>query len=175
MKEVWKPIKNYDGYEISTQGRIRSWIDNHRQRRQIPKIITPGYSASGYLRYCARNTKTGRRTSWYVHREVARAFLMHFEESLQVNHKDGNKANNNVTNLEMVTCQQNIRHAHAHHLTHPAKGERHGRAKVTQEQVRKIRQLKAQGVPTKQIAQTFGMERHNVWSICRKKTWKHID
>lgn len=74
------------------------------------KFISKRIHKNGYL-YCEPyiNNKKGR---YYIHQIVAKSFIPNPESKPQINHKDGNKINNHVLNLEWVTCQENIIHAH---------------------------------------------------------------
>lgn len=104
MTEVWKPIEGTHGMvEISSEGRVRSLL---RPARTILKMQkdTKGY-------YRVRVTVNREKMTFKVHREVAKAFIPNPEGKPQVNHIDGNKSNNAVSNLEWVTNQENARHA----------------------------------------------------------------
>lgn len=112
-KERWLPITGFEGiYEVSDTGRVRSLdrmilrrtgaIENHKGR-----IITQHAAGRGYLFVSLCND--GRRTMAYVHRLVATEFLENTGKS-QVNHKDFNKTNNSLLNLEWVTSKENMHH-----------------------------------------------------------------
>lgn len=93
--ENWKDIEGYEGlYQVSDQGRVLNIKKN--------RIITPFKSGCGYL-YVSLNKKDYR-----VHRLVAKAFLLNPNNYSIVNHKDENKANNRVDNLEWCTQKYNI-------------------------------------------------------------------
>ena len=120
MKEIWKPINGYQGrYEISNHGRVRSFVNIHNGKNNemtgdyiLKQYFRRGYKAvtltneNGVLAYCA------------VHRLVAEHFLGDCT-GMQINHIDGNKENNNVTNLEICTMSQNILHAYKNGLMKP--------------------------------------------------------
>ena len=108
--------------------------------------------------------------SLYVHRLVALRYLGD-PKGLHVNHKDGNKLNNKISNLEYVTRAGNAKHAHATGLIQ-AGGESNGRAKVTEDLVREIRSR--EGECTKQLAKEFGISRSNVYAIINRETWKEV-
>jgi hypothetical protein len=99
MKEVWKDIYWAPGYSVSNQGRVRS------QRQQLKQCM----SNSGYLLVCLSvggGTKTG-----YIHRLVAEAFIANKERKPVINHKNYNKVDNRIENLEWCTPQENSRHS----------------------------------------------------------------
>lgn len=92
MEEIWKPLPTNPEFEISNKGRVRKikYIEPTTQRYSKCRI--------------------GKRVR-YIHRLVAEAFFDDYAEHLTVNHKDGDRLNNNVDNLEMMTFHENILHA----------------------------------------------------------------
>jgi len=117
MIEVWHPCAGYEThYEVSNLGNVRSLarkVSNRWEgsRRVSPgKLLKPGKSKSGYLivSFCVDGVKSNHN----VHRLVARAFITNESNKPQVNHKDGNKHNNCVDNLEWVTVSENGLHAY---------------------------------------------------------------
>lgn len=100
MKEIWKDCKGYEGeYQVSNFGRVWS------VKRQ--NYLTPHSHTKGYLKVTMR-AKNGKTKIEYVHRLVALAFINNPDNLPQVNHKDENKTNNHVDNLEWCTCKENI-------------------------------------------------------------------
>ena len=100
--EEWKPINGFENYEISNYGRIRKDFKL--------KQIKPSYG------YCQTSlTKDGEYYTVLVHRLVAEHFLLDWDPQLVVNHKDENKQNNHVSNLEMMTLGENIAYSAALH------------------------------------------------------------
>lgn len=98
------PIAGYEGlYEVDTGGNVWSF---HRGGR---KRITNHVGHSGYHRVCL--SKNGQTRHIKVHRLVAAAFIENPENKKCINHKDGNPANNNLSNLEWVTHSENHLHA----------------------------------------------------------------
>lgn len=115
-QEIWKRvvINNKETlYEISNKGRCRRPDKLHWK---TGGILTPKYNKSnGYYSYCIV-TENGKHNYCYIHRMVAESFLKTEDFSLQVNHIDGNKQNNNIENLEWVTRKQNMKHAFENNL-----------------------------------------------------------
>lgn len=108
MKEQWKPIEGTDGtYEVSNTGKIRS---NNYLGHGSQKELSLAKDQKGYLRVSI--SKGGRRQTVKIHREVAKAFIPNPENKAEVNHKDGNKENNHVVNLEWATPRENTMHAY---------------------------------------------------------------
>ena len=102
--EIWKPIAGTNGFiEVSNEGRIRSLL------RGEPRVLKTQVDNKGYHRI--RVTIEREKMSYKVHREVARAFIENPGNLPQVNHKDGNKNNNTVDNLEWCTNKENAYHA----------------------------------------------------------------
>jgi hypothetical protein len=104
-----KPITNFENlYAVTEDGRIYSY------KRKI--FLKSGYDKGGYLRVCLYPDlgygKKGKRKIVSIHRLVAMTFLSNYTEDLEVNHKDGNKTNNCIENLEMVTPKENVSHAY---------------------------------------------------------------
>lgn len=116
MKEIWKDIEGYEGhYQVSNKGVVKS-LD-----REIPhskggvasikgRILKPHANKCGGLRvklWCE-----GRVKSHQIHRLVAAAYIANPENKPEVNHKDGDRSNNKVVNLEWVTASENIQHSY---------------------------------------------------------------
>ena len=105
--EEWKSIPGYEGlYEVSNLGRVRSVERCDRFNRKIvSKILKPNY-VSGYLRVGMYKNKTFKY--YLIHRLVAQAFLPNPDNLPQVNHKDEDKSNNRVDNLEWCDRSYNM-------------------------------------------------------------------
>ncbi len=101
--EQWKVIKESISYEISSYGNVKSL------KRKQPVILKPSHQKGGYLKVCLWSKK-GLKTR-QIHRLVAEAFIPKLNGKLFVNHKDCNKKNNHVENLEWCTVKENITHA----------------------------------------------------------------
>jgi len=111
MTEIWKDIKNYEGlYQVSNLGNVRGlrFINNIVNKEKIHGISITTQN-SGYLKVMLY--KDGKPKNVMVHRLVAEAFIDNPENKKQINHKDGNKHNNCVTNLEWCSKSENMRHA----------------------------------------------------------------
>jgi hypothetical protein len=107
--EQWKNIKDIEGYQASNLGRIRN---------KKLKILNPKLNRNGYLEVHLRGKsfqKIGKVIS--VHRLISITFLPTIKQKQFVNHKDGNKTNNNIYNIEWVNQSENMQHAINNNLT----------------------------------------------------------
>ena len=100
IEEVWKPIAEYEGlYEISNLGNCRRVGSDHN--------LSPHLNSAGYIRYSL--SKNGKHKYKFAHRLEAEAFIPNTENKKQVNHIDGNKTNNLITNLEWCNQSENVK------------------------------------------------------------------
>ena len=112
--EEWKDIPNYEGlYQISNLGRIKSLEkmlkNKNGYRKSEEKILIPQRRKNGYLK--VELYKNGQRKTFMIHRLVGEAFVFKPENKCEINHKDGNKENCCVSNLEWITHSENMQHA----------------------------------------------------------------
>lgn len=173
-REEWRLISESDGlYSVSNLGRVRSEpIQVKRVGRQRGRVLVPSTNRKGYFHVALHiGDERLHRT---IHSLVASEFIGDRPEGMQVNHKNGIKADNRPANLEYVTCMENIRHAHATGLCKVrARGERNSQAKLTADAVHQIR-LSAGGLSLSQIADRFGITKQNASFIINHKTWRHV-
>ena len=106
MQELWRDVKGYQGcYQVSNYGRVKSTAQHNWLHKQIirkPKT----------RRYAELPLASNGKTKWVlVHRLVAQAFIPNPQNKPEVNHKDGNKLNNNVDNLQWCTKSENELHS----------------------------------------------------------------
>ncbi len=97
--EIFKVIKEYPAYSISTEGRV--------MKNSTRQILTPSKKANGYMQINLF-TGDGRRKKEYVHRLVAIAFIPNPKNLPEVNHIDGRRDSNLLSNLEWVTRKENV-------------------------------------------------------------------
>jgi hypothetical protein len=165
--EIWKEIEGYETlYKVSDQGNVFSI---RRNKELIKTDHCKGYFK---VKLCdfAGNVKTMK-----VHRLVALAFLIKNENKPQVNHKDGNKKNNKVTNLEWVNNQENSHHAAKNGLLGDVKGNKNGMAILNEEIVKEIRFEYANNIAnTVELAKKYKISRPAISMIINRKTWTHI-
>jgi predicted XRE-type DNA-binding protein len=165
MEEEWRDIPDWEGYyQVSNLGQVKSF---HRKGRMLKQ----GTSNKGYRRVVLQNKGIKRYIS--VHRLVMLAF--HGPSDLTVNHIDGDKTNNALTNLEYCTVSENVFHAFRSGLKISSKGENHGRSILKEFQVIEIKKLLKEGtLKQKEIGILFGVSPMCIGDIHRGRRWKHI-
>lgn len=176
MTEEWRDIAEFEGfYQASSLGRIRS-VDRYvicadgRKYFCKGRILTTFQGTTcNYL--SVQFSKENVPSKHLVHRLIAKTFLgLDDLSALEVNHIDGNRHNNQVTNLEIVTHQQNIDHSVSTGLKNDY-GELHKRARLTNGQARMAREMWSKGVQQKDIAEMYGVSRQLINNVIRNKTY----
>lgn len=108
------PIKDREGYFIADNGQVFCTLGkgNRRCGRHSDKFyaIKPRPGKTGYMRVCMRDQSTGKRKDSYVHRLVADHFIPNPDDKPCVNHKNCDRGDNRVENLEWMTVQENTRY-----------------------------------------------------------------
>ena len=117
MEEIWKDIEGYEGmYQVSNYGRVKGqerWThfkNGKKPRFEPERILKFAKHHKGYVK--AQLRKEDKLKAFFVHRLVAQAFIPNPEGKPQVNHKDGDKLNNTVSNLEWTTQSENLKHSY---------------------------------------------------------------
>lgn len=145
-----------EDYIITENGEV---INKHNNRKVKPQL-----NGKGYLR-----VSIGKKLE-FVHRLVAKTYIPNPDNKLQVNHKDGNKLNNCVENLEWVTNQENRNHAIDNDL-HIC-GDRCSYAKLTSKQVLEI--LSDDKHNFTELGKMFNVSRNTIADIKHNRTWKQL-
>lgn len=170
MEEVWKSVVGYEGeYSVSNIGRARrDKVGKNEQAR----IVSGAYNQDKYIQISlCRNAKRKLRM---LHRLVAEAFIGNIPEGYEVNHLDGNKENNALSNLQIVTPYENNLHARMTGLWKPLTGEKVGHSKLNYLSVTKIRKLYAQGGRTYvDLAKEFGVKKTAIYKVIKKQSWNN--
>ena len=149
------PKYTIDDYDITRDGKIIS--------KKSGKEIKPQPNGKGYLR-----VGIGGKLM-FVHRLVAERYVSNPDNKSQVNHKDGNKSNNNADNLEWATNQENRNHAVKNGLH--TKGDQCSWSKLTQKAVDFIREHTEYN--SKELAEIFNVSDSHIREIRRNESWKN--
>lgn len=153
MDSEWLIISDHPNYEVSSTGDVRN--------RKTGRILSKRVNNAGY----ARASLDGKECK--VHRLVALAFIPNPNGYSEINHKDGDKLNNVVDNLEWTTRGKNIQHAYEHELR-SAKGERNANSKLTKNDVIAIRRS---DLSNKELGAIYGVTSGLVWKLRRGQYW----
>ena len=170
--EIWKDVVGYEGfYQVSNLGRVKSFHKNK------VKILEPhcDKTSRSYPRVnlCKENCMVKK----LVHVLVAEAFIPNPQGKPMVNHKDGNKRNNRVDNLEWVTNSENVRHAFRIGLNRRKKGTDVYNAKFCEDEIKYIRE---NYIPRDEIfganamAKKFGVVKSTILNIIHRKTYPNV-
>jgi len=166
--EEWRPAPGFEGrYSVSSLGRVR--------RDLTGRIRKPRPDRLGYLLITLSRDGTKRHQRTHrVATLVAESFLGPRPPKLEVNHKDGVKANNRPENLEWVTRSRNVQHAWEMSLRDgrgATRGMRNGRAKLTDADVLAIR---ASTESQRALGRRYGVTHETIGTIKRRQHWKHL-
>lgn len=170
-REVWKPVVGYEGvYEVSNLGQVRRIIT--RGGKPCSRIVKWGRHTAGYCWIylsCAAQGLPARKRC--IHSLVAEAFIGPRKPKEEVNHKDGDKWNPRLSNLEYVTHAENLKHAGLTGLMRRGSGRPD--AKLDEEKVRFIRDNKGK-ISQYDMAAMFGVCQPVVSLAAIGRTWKHV-
>lgn len=183
MDEEFKPIVSHLGlYSVSRNGEVKSIARTKRVGsiktgiKILPvkeRILKKSLDRLGY--FSVRLSKNGKAQNCLVHRLVALAWIGQPPEGMpHINHIDGNKQNNHVSNLEWCSPIHNINHAIQSGLHPSPKGQTNIKAKLTDEQVKDIRSREKYRGLVSALAKEFGVGRLCISRIRRGVTWAHI-
>lgn len=187
--EIWKDVTGYEGYyQVSNLGRFRSLdreiaFSDGRVHKYKGKIINGSVGRDGYID--VKLSKNNEMKTRKLHRLIAYEFLnVDLNKSdLEVNHKDLNRQNNNVDNLEWITHKENVRHSAKLGSYKNKDGVNNGRATYSVQDVEIIRKMYDDGCSIMEIVKFFYpnldyKQRKNKFSrisdIAKRKTFTKI-
>jgi hypothetical protein len=189
LAERWRVIPSFPEYVVSTKGRVKRAVDSQpgvsgyilkKGFERKPVRSSRGYESVG-LTISTNNQKT-----CMIHNLVLEAFVGPRPPGYECNHKDGNKTNNHLSNLEWVTHSENARHAYRNGLRAPQNGENNYNAKLKEGEVWLIKKLlesdfhlskkrkQEDRLLLREIAKMFKVSLLTISSIKQRRTWKHI-
>lgn len=153
MSIKYADVQGYEGmYQISTDGRV---ISMHTKKRKDTEISRNGYERVNLF-------KNGKGKHHSIHRLVAMAFIPNPNGYEYVNHKDGNKRNNNVGNLEWCDACHNMKHAYQNNLIEPKT------TKVIQytKEFEKVKEWES----IREACESLGLNHANIVTVCKQNT-----
>ena len=175
IDEIWRVILGYPTYEVSNLGRVRRIttgriLKNGRLPAWRNKNLP--YARVGLS---VRGTKAPK--GFMVHKLVANAFVPNPDNKPCVNHINHDPFDARAANLEWCTHRENTMHAYLAGrlpVPHPGHGVHNHDAKLTDDDVRKIRKMSATGLSNARVAKVFGIDRSIVSRIKNGHSWKHV-
>jgi hypothetical protein len=175
--EIWRDVVGYEGlYQVSNLGNIKAnkrLVVSPRGYRTARERLLAQANSGGYklVMLCREGVRTNRSS----HRIVAEAFISNPENKPDVNHKDGNKSNNRVDNLEWNTSSENNRHAFRTGLKLPVKGEKHHHSKISDSEAIELMQINIMyGLNYQQAAKAFKVDYEVIQGTCTGRYRRHL-
>lgn len=176
--ELWKSIFGYEGrYMVSNYGNIRRCAHTRPDGSFLKdRILKPQPRPDGYMIVMLYAPGSSQGKWVKVHKIVAETFLGERPHKFDINHKDGEKSNNQLSNLEYCTRQENMRHAYATKLHGRPIGVTNGRAKLTEQDVHEVwRIYHEEGMTQLDLAELFDISPTVVGDILHRRTWRHLN
>lgn len=182
-REEWRNIPGWEGlYVVSNLGRVRSLdrtivkkVSRNGRMATIQRkgrIISQSLDSHGYsmLNLCAG----GKRRAALVHHLVLIAFVGPKPEGMECRHLDGRRSNNRLENLSWGTALENAADKKRHGTEIVVCGERHGRAKLNANDVRKIRRDADAGLSYASIGREHCISAQQIREIAVRSAWRHV-
>jgi hypothetical protein len=167
--EIYKKIPNFSLYEASNLGNIKTY--NWKNTKKTA-VLKPAKDKKGYLRTVLIRDD-GKYCTIKVHRIICMAFLGDLSTK-EVNHKDGNKSNNNIENLELVTHAENVQHSFKNKLQSNI-GEKNPISKLNEIKVIEIRSKFKKHIYTREmLAKEYNVSIACIKDVLIKRSWSHI-
>jgi hypothetical protein len=156
-------LVDWDQYSVSEDGLVTGpsgLVSTHKNHK-------------GYVCLNLR-VADGRFKIFMLHRVVAYTHIPNPEGKPEVNHKDGDKQNNTVSNLEWCTHAENCAHAQAAGLFVQQRGLSHPSCRLTEEDVEDIRHFRGWGISYPKLGELYGISTQSAYAIVKRKSWAHL-
>lgn len=151
---MWVDIKGYEGiYQINENGDVKSLKKSNR--RKCDRILKPDINSSGYKRVILSYKNKQKR--YLVHRLVYETFISEIPEGLTINHKDLNKLNNNINNLEIMTSIENNQYK-----------------TTTKLDKSKVIEIRNSNLKTRELANLYGVNERTIQRVKSRDRWANI-
>ncbi len=172
MNKIWKPVHDFQGlYEVNNFGQVRRIHKDHRAKSKY-HILKPCKKRNGYVQVTLSRHCKFKYVG--IHTLVLEAFDCPRPNNQQCNHKDGDKTNNRLENLEWVTKSENEKHKFAMHPKCCIKGSKSPMAKLNDEDVVIIKSRIRDGESCCRIAKDYKVSDACIYHIAKGRHWRHI-
>lgn len=174
IEEIWKPVPEWEHYHVSNLGNVKrmdfgqGWPDGRPLKSHLSRY--------GYPTVRLKDKPRGKTTT--IHRLVMLAFVGPCPFGKEVNHKDGNKQNAKLDNLEYVTRVENIKHSWNTGLRKLKNqlGEKNSQHKLSEKEILKIVFLYKEGLLNQnQLARAFKVSQTAIWYIIHGRNWSYLE
>lgn len=166
--EEWRPIQDFEGYEVSSLGQVRSWkpLRGRGPKPTSPRTLKTCPDKDGYKQVTlCKGTQTTKKVCWLV----CETFHGKRPDKNVVRHLNGNQEDDREENLKWGTHKENVADAVSHGTK--ARGEQANRSSITEADIPRIRS----GVESvKELAATFGVSEGAIRHIQKKRNWSHV-
>lgn len=159
--EQWEFVKGFENYLVSSLGNVKT-ING-----KLKKVVYDSKNDYGYVELWKNN----KGKKFRIHRLVAETFIPNTLGKEQVNHIDGDKKNNCVSNLEWVTPKENIRHAIENDLSSIKYGSKNLSSKLKEEDVKYIRENARINKSVKELSEIYNVSTTTIYNIINYKKW----
>ena len=161
-QEIYKEVVGYEGlYEVSNLGNVKR-MQKLNNQHEPNTVLKPFLTSSGYTR--VQLFLHGKKRNHFIHRLVAMAFLENPNNKTQVNHINGDKVNNKLSNLEWSTPSENGKHSYKILGRVPTR-------KINVTEIELIRQRYADGDKLTTLSKEYEVSQATIWNICRGNTY----
>ena len=165
----WAKVEGFENYLISENGDLKN--------TKTGKLLKPRYYRDGYMYYRLSKSRKEQKDI-RIHRLVAMAFIPNVHNLETVNHIDGNKENNHVSNLEWSDRSKQLYHAYELGLKKPMAGTLHTSSKCSDEEVKAIRKYYDENNgkygTVAYLSRKYNLSHDIVLRICKRKTYNNI-
>lgn len=173
MEKHWRPVLGFEEfYEVSECGAVRR-IKTQGGRPSF-RELKPGFRRD-YFNFTLSVGNTQR--TFAAHRMVWEAANGPLPAGTQINHKNGDKRDNRLVNLEPCTASENMKHAYnvlGRDVRRPQIGSKNGRSKLTEEDVSLVFAMRREGFSQQKIADRFGVDQTSISNLLLRKTWTNV-
>lgn len=173
MDEVWRTVPDFDRYEVSDQGRCARIVT--RGGREARRLMTGRIEGNGYVTFHFYGAD-GKQKHPLAHRVVWRAFRGPIPAGFEINHKNGIKADNRLENFELATRSENMLHGFRElgFSRNRLKGAIHPKARLWEDDVMKVLELRRSGVRRHLVAKQFNVSSTAIHLIETGHNWGHL-